>query len=145
MNIILDSNILFSALIKDSITRRMILDYENHFLFPSFIFEEIEKYKEELLKKSDMNPNDFELLFSILLRKVMIIPMEILSPYKKEAYEIVKNIDPNDVIFIACSLAYPNSIIWSDDKKLKQQSKVWIIDTAEMYSFLYGKKKLDKS
>ena len=84
MNIIIDSNVLFSALIKDSITRRIILDYEGHFLFPSFIFEELEKHKEELLKKSKMNTRDFNLLLSLLLRKVMIVPTEVLFPYKKK-------------------------------------------------------------
>jgi predicted nucleic acid-binding protein len=51
LNIVIDSNILFSALIKDSLTRRIILDYDKTFLFPEFIFEEIQKHKEELLKK----------------------------------------------------------------------------------------------
>ena len=52
MNIILDSNVLFSALIKDSATRKIILKHEEAFLFPEFIFEEMEKHKEELLQKS---------------------------------------------------------------------------------------------
>lgn len=132
---------LFSALIKDSITRRIILDYEGHFLFPSFIFEELEKHKGELLKKSKMNSRDFDLLLSLLLRKVMIVPTEVLFPYKKEAFEIIKEIDKDDTIFIACALNYHDSIIWTDDKKLKQQSKIRIINTSEMYSILYGRKK----
>ena len=89
-----------------------------------------------------MNSKEFELLLSLLLRKVMVVPTEILYPYKKEAYEVVKDIDPDDTIFIACAFAYPDSFIWSDDKKLKQQSKVKIIDTKEIYSILYGKKKI---
>jgi len=133
--------VLFSALIKDSITRRIILDYEGHFLFPSFIFEELEKHKGELLKKSKMNSRDFDLLLSLLLRKVMIVPTEVLFPYKKEAFEIIKEIDKDDTIFIACALNYHDSIIWTDDKKLKQQSKIRIINTSEMYSILYGRKK----
>ena len=80
MNIIIDSNVLFSALIKDSITRRIILEYNGFFLFPSFIFEEMDKHKEILLKKSEMNAKDFNLLLTILLRKVMIIPTEVLFP-----------------------------------------------------------------
>ena len=56
MNIIIDSNVLFSALIKNSFTRRIILEYQGLFLFPSIIFEETERHKEELLKKSGMSP-----------------------------------------------------------------------------------------
>ena len=138
MNIIIDSNVLFSALIKDSISRRIILEYGGFFLFPSFIFEEMEKHKETLLKKSEMKAKDFNLLLNILLRKVMIVPTEVLFPYRKEAYEIVKDIDPDDILFIACALAYPDSFIWSDDKKLKQQSKIRIVNTSEMLNVLYG-------
>ena len=50
MKVVIDSNILFSALIKDSITRRLILEYDDFFLFPSYIFDEIEKHKDELIK-----------------------------------------------------------------------------------------------
>ena len=54
MQIILDSNVLFSALIRDSITRKIILEYDGKFLFPSFIFEEIEEHKHELVSKSNL-------------------------------------------------------------------------------------------
>ena len=87
-----------------------------------------------------MKEKDFEELLSLLLRKVIIIPNEILLHYKKEAYQIIKDIDPDDVTFIACALAFNDSVIWSDDKKLKQQSKIRIKNTNEMYSLIYGKK-----
>ena len=139
MNIIIDSNVLFSALIRNSISRRIILEYNGYFLFPIFIFEEMEKHKKTLLKKSGMNAKDFNLLLNILLKKVMIVPTEVLYPYRKEAYEIIKDIDPDDILFIACALAYPDNFIWSDDKKLKQQSKIRIINTSEILCILYGK------
>ncbi len=118
----------------------MILDYEEQFLFPSYIFEEMEKHKNELLKKSKMKQRDFEVLLRLLLQKVIIIPNEVLLNYKDKAYEIIKDIDPDDVTFIACALAFSESVIWSDDKKLKQQSKIQIINTKEMYDLMYNKK-----
>ena len=98
MKIVIDSNVLFSALIKDSSTRKLILKYGGFFLFPSYIFEEMEKHKEQ-------------------------------------AVEIVKNIDLDDAIFVACALAYPESVIWSDDKKLKNQKEVKILNTGEMIKY----------
>lgn len=59
MNIVIDSNVLFSALIRDSKTRKMILEYEGCFLFPSFIFQGVENHKDELLKKSSMDAKQF--------------------------------------------------------------------------------------
>jgi predicted nucleic acid-binding protein len=116
----------------------MILLYTGTFLFPSFIFDELEKHKEELVRKSGMDVRQFETLLAILLRKVQIVPADTLRPYKKKAYDAMKDIDPDDALFIACALAYPRSILWSDDKKLRQQSIVMIINTMEMYNLFYG-------
>ena len=136
MKIVIDSNVLFSALIKDSATRKLILEYDDFFLFPEFIFEEMEKHKEELFKKSKMENKDFGRLLQIILKKVMIVPNEVLLPHKKEALEIVKSIDLDDAAFIACVLAYPNSILWSDDKKLKKQTKVRVLSTQEIMNVI---------
>lgn len=132
MKIVIDSNILFSALIKDSLTRKIILEYDDLFLFPEFIFEEMNNHIDELLIKSKMNKKDFDLLLKILLNKVIIISNKDLLNYKKEAIEIVKNIDIDDVVFFACALSYKDSIIWSDDKNLKLQNKIKIINTSEI-------------
>lgn len=138
MNIVIDSNVLFSALIKNSLTRKMILLYTGKFLFPSFIFDELEKHKGELVEKSGMGAKQFEMLLTILLQKVQIVPTDILLSYEKKAYDTVKDIDPDDILFIVCALAHPDSILWSDDKKLKQQTVVPIINTKEMYHLFYG-------
>ncbi|MCX6706730.1 MAG: PIN domain-containing protein [Candidatus Woesearchaeota archaeon] len=136
MMIIIDSNILFSALIKDSVTRKLILEYDGVFQFPEFIFEEMEKHKDELLNKSGLDEKSFNELLQLILKKVMIVPNDVLHPYKEEALEIVRQIDPDDAIFIACALAYPDSIIWSDDKKLKNQAKIKVINTQKIIDIL---------
>jgi len=128
---VIDSNILFSALIRDSTTRRLILEYDDQFLFPSFIFEEMEKHKTELLEKSEMTSEEFNRLLQLFLMKVIIVPKEMLIQHKEEAFAIVKDIDPDDATFVACALAYPGSIILSDDKRLKLQTRVKIINTRE--------------
>ncbi|MBD3204289.1 hypothetical protein GF327_08400 [Candidatus Woesearchaeota archaeon] len=51
MKIIIDSNVLFSALIRDSTTRNIIFEYDSFFLFPSNIFEEMQEHIDELYKK----------------------------------------------------------------------------------------------
>lgn len=136
MNIIIDSNVLFSALIKYSKTRKIILEYKDFFLFPSYIFIEMQEHKHELLEKSGMTEEDFNQLLQLILKKVVIVPNEVLVPYKKEAFEIIKDIDKDDVSFVASALAYPNSLIWSDDKKLKKQSEVKVLNTEEIIKFL---------
>ena len=129
--IVIDSNILFSALVKDSTTRKIILKYNNFFLFPLFIIEEMQKHKDILLKKSGMKKQEFDTLLSIILKKVKIITEKELYPYKRQAIELVKEIDIKDAIFVACALAY-NCALWSDDKKLKQIKEIKVMDTKEI-------------
>lgn len=88
------------------------------------------------MKKSKMGEKDFNLLLDLLLKKVLIIPARTLKHHKKQAMEIIKEIDKNDVIFIACALAYPNSILWSEDKKLKNQKEITVLSTKEIIGFL---------
>ena len=89
-------------------------------------------HKDLLLRKSGMNKLEFSKLLGILLQRVLIVPDEVLLQHKKEAIKIIEKIDINDVTFIACCLAYNNSILWSDDKKLKEQTIVKVINTKEM-------------
>lgn len=136
MRIILDSNILFSALIKESTTRRLILEYESLFLFPYFIFEELHKHKVELIRKSGLNADEFNKLLQLLLQKVELVHNDVLMKCREEALTIIKGIDQDDVLFIACALAYPDSILWSDDKRLKKQLGVEVLNTSEMMARL---------
>jgi predicted nucleic acid-binding protein len=136
MRVIIDSNILFSALIKNSKTRRLILDYSGKFLFPNFIFTELNKHKIYLLKKSKLSKSNFDNLMDLILSKVEIVPDYLLIPYKKKALEIVQDIDINDVIFFACALSYKNSIIWSNDKRLKSQNIIEVKNTQEIIDIL---------
>ncbi|MFT4310755.1 MAG: PIN domain-containing protein [Candidatus Woesearchaeota archaeon] len=136
MIIVLDSNVLFSALIRDALTRRMILKSDETFLFPEFIFEEFQHHKHELYKKSKMSTYDFEKLLELLLTKVHIVSTMLVKEFKDEAYSIVKDIDPDDTIFIACCLAYKNSVLWPDDKKLKNQKRVIVYTTTQIKSLL---------
>lgn len=132
MKIILDTNIFFAAIIKDSITRKIILYYDESFLFPSFIFDEMKFHFDELIKKSRLSKTEFLAVVSSLLKKMIIIDTQSLINYREKAMEIVKDIDKNDVIFFACALAHPESIIWSDDKRLKHQKQIKVFNTREI-------------
>lgn len=79
-----------------------------------------------------MSEKEFNQLLKLILTKVLIVPNTSLEKHYDIAFELVKDIDPNDLIFFACALNYPESVIWSGDTKLKKQSKIKIINTSEM-------------
>ena len=131
MNIVVDTNIFISALIKDGVTRSIILTSGFNFLFPEFEFEEIFNHKSEILKKSELKEEEFNVLLLGLLKKVKIIRTEKIIGYHGKAKKIIGYIDKDDVIFIATALAFGCGI-WSDDKHFKMQRKVEIYTTKEM-------------
>lgn len=132
MIIVVDSNVLFSALVKDSLTRKLIYELNVDLIFPEIVFEELRKYKEELVRKSKLSEEEFDKTFRLILKYIRIIPTEQIKHCRDEAWELIKNHSPEDVMFLACVLAFEGSILWSDDKKLKRQSRVGVFNTAEI-------------
>lgn len=132
MRIILDTNVLISALIKDSFSRAIILLSGEEFYYPEQSMREINKYKSLILEKSGLSEEDFRLVLEKLLEKIVLIKEEEIKPFLKEAREIMEEIDPKDVIFIASALAYPDSLIWSDDAHFGRQNKARVWKTKDI-------------
>ena len=130
--LVIDSNVLFSALIKDSVTRRIILESKEKFLLPYYFFEELKSHKQLIKEKTRLTDEELDILMGSLLNKIEIVPKHRLSENSKEAFDLLKDIDMNDTPFVACALAYPGSAIWSDDKRLKQIKKIKVISTKEL-------------
>ncbi len=131
MNIVVDTNIFMSALIKDSTARNLIINSSDNLLFPEFEFYEIEKHMEELLEKSKLSNQEFQDLFSSLLKYVKIIKTNEIINYKKQASDIIGKIDEDGVIFVATALAY-DAAIWSDDSDFQKQNKIKILTTKDI-------------
>ncbi|HLC58450.1 MAG TPA: PIN domain-containing protein [Candidatus Nanoarchaeia archaeon] len=132
MTIVVDSNIIFAALIKDSTVRKIIYQINNSFVIPEIVLEEIRNYKKEILEKSGLSEKYFEEALGLILKCIRIIPNEQIHNYKTEAWNLIKDHSPEDVMFIACALAFEDSILWSDDKKLKRQNKIKVLNTSEL-------------
>ena len=131
MNIVIDTNIFISALIKDGMTRNLIISSKDSLLIPEFEFDEIEKHKKEILEKSKLSESELNNLFSNLLKYVAVIETEKIIRYRGEAFEIIGKIDKDDVIFIATALAC-NGMIWSEDSDFQKQNKIKILTTKDM-------------
>ncbi len=51
MDLVIDANVLFSALIKDSFAYNLLFSDVFHIFTPEYIFTELEKHKDEILEK----------------------------------------------------------------------------------------------
>lgn len=55
MKLVVDTNIIISALIKAGATRKIIFDRTFELITPSFTISEINKYREEICKKAEIS------------------------------------------------------------------------------------------
>lgn len=127
MKFVIDTNIILSALIKNSITRKIIVESGWNFYYPEMSFHEIRRYKELVLKKSGMNENGYNKLLDLLLEHVDIIPDERICNYLDKAKKIMLKIDPDDVVFVAAKFSITDSVIWSDDSDFDKQNDILVL------------------
>ncbi|MBU1201624.1 MAG: PIN domain-containing protein [Nanoarchaeota archaeon] len=131
MDVVVDANILMSALIKDSHTRKLLVLSNNNFYTPEYVFDEINNHIDELEEKSGM-PKELikEVISEIIhLANVHIIPITELEKHYDKAKRITP--DKDDTYYFALALKN-NCPIWSNDKKLKTQNKITIYNTTEI-------------
>ena len=129
MELVVDANILFAALIKVSATSGLIVDNSLNLSSVEFIFSEFEKYKYLIKEKTGRTDGEFERFMEIIQKKIKLIPYEEFEPFMKEAEKISP--DPKDTEYLALALKL-NCAFWSNDKKLKTQDKVKVYSTEDL-------------
>lgn len=129
MRLVIDANILFSALIKDGKIAELLVNNMGELYAPDFLLEEFKKHKKELLGKTKRSNQEFEFIFGLLKQMIISVPFSDYATFLPRAAEISP--DPDDVPYLALALKLEIPL-WSDDKKLKQQSHVRVYCTREL-------------
>ena len=135
MELVVDANILVSGLIKDGVTRELMLSNDLDLYTSEFIFIEFFKHIKELAKKADMELNDFRDYSEILVAEagLKIITKEETGSFIDLADKISP--DPDDAQYFATALKL-NCAIWSNDKELKNQNQVKVYSTSDLIKIL---------
>ena len=134
--IVIDTNILISALIKESTTRKIIIESGFEFAYPEISLIEILKYKSYIIKKAGYSNLDFEKIFNKLLDYLNLVPLKIIESNLLEANKLIGKVDPDDIIFVATALTLKNSIIWSEDNDFLKQSIIKTVKTKELLNLI---------
>ena len=130
MKLIVDANVLFSALIKDGLTAELLISDKLQLFAPEFLFTEFAKYEDLILRKTHRNEEEFNNFLGILKEQIFIVPKKEIIPFMDEADK--NSPDPKDKLYLALAIALKSSI-WSNDKKLKQgQDKITVFSTEEL-------------
>jgi predicted nucleic acid-binding protein len=136
MRIVIDTNILISAIIRDSLTRNLLFENSSILFIPEYALEEIGEHMEELIEKSDLDENEISSLIENLIKRLKIIKKVDALQFRERALEVMRSIDLDDVLIVASALFVEGSIIWSEDKALKKQNEVRVCNTSEIISLL---------
>lgn len=135
MKLVIDANIFISALMKkDGTAREIIVNSGDIIFLPEYEFQEIYKYKDDIIKKTGYSEKEFIRLTTLLLKNMRIVSYEEIWDVYDEACRIMEKIDAGDIIYIATALAF-DAFIWSDDKHFKKQSRIKVLTTEEMIEF----------
>ncbi len=136
MILILNTSILISSLIKDSVTRQILLLPSMKFYLPEYALEEIEAHKMKISRLSRLSTDEIDILLNLLLENISIIPSQTIQPYLSEAELIIGRIDPNDIPFLALALATENDGIWSNDRHFEAIRKIKVWKTSDLLKYL---------
>lgn len=121
MKLVVDTNIVFSALINpNSIIGSVLLNYNDFidFFSLSLIVAEIDKYHEKLKKYSKLESDELNEIKSYIINSITIINEEYINIKSWEkAYNLIQNIDEDDTPFLALSIDL-NCLLWTGDLKL---------------------------
>jgi len=135
MKFVIDTNILFSAMVKKSITRKIILSDTFELYVPEYLFTEINKHKDLILHKAKISGKDFIALLTLFQKHTKIVKREVYQDKTPVAEEVMKGIDITDSPFLALALRL-NYPIWSNDEHFKQQNLVKVYTTKEILELL---------
>lgn len=141
--VVIDTNILISALIKDdSVTARIIKSGIFEIYYPEDGMFELEKYRDYIIKKRKkaLQKKSFDYALSFLLESIIVIPSSLYEDKIREAYEIMRDIDEKDTPFLALALKL-QCPIWSNDGDFEEQNLVEVYKTSYILRKFFGDSK----
>jgi len=134
MELVIDANILMAALISTKGKTYDLIFNDRITLFaPEFLMEEINKYRDEILSKSGLSLDEFELVMLMIGSRIEFISKSEYIQFISKAEEISP--DPNDAEYFELALKY-KCAIWTNDKKLKEQEEVKVYSTKDIIEML---------
>lgn len=120
--VIVDTNILFAALVARQSRLREILLTESkvEFCCPRFVFVELFKHKERILAATELSEEELLEALNSLFAHIRFLD-ESLIPIGDwfEARRLCQDIDEKDTPFVALAI-HLNAQLWTEDQELKK-------------------------
>ena len=134
MKLVIDTNRIMAGLLKESTSRKIILDNRFIFYAPDYIETELFRHREYLMKKAKIMESDFDTLLHTLLEQITLVPFEDFEQEYPRAIRIMESIDENDAPFLAVGLALRLHGIWTEDRHFLRQDLIRVFHTGDLVS-----------
>lgn len=131
MRLVVDANVVISALLADAKTRELIVMLEPGLLTPEIIHDEITVHEDELVEKSGLSSERMRRLLALLFQYIETVPVSDFHESIAEAEKAIADTDRDDVLYLACALGC-EAAVWSDDADFREQDLVPVFTTPKV-------------
>jgi predicted nucleic acid-binding protein len=137
MKLVVDTNVIFSAVIAGGTTRELLLGDSHHLdlAVPEFFFRELDGKVSVLAEKADLDEQAVHVLVDLLCEPIRIVPRAAFETELESARDAIAADDPDDVPFVALAL-HLDAAIWSDDSDVAGIDVVPTWRTHELLEYL---------
>lgn len=129
--LVVDANIIIAGLLKNGLARKLLLSNNFKLSAPTLLQSEINRYLPSIVKKSGIKFDELQKLTHKIYTQIKF--SDDFFDWQQFAESIVPDENDSEYFALAFSLNIP---LWSNDKKLKEQSIVQVISTHELLEIL---------
>ena len=97
MKLVIDTNNIIAALIKNGISRRIIVSPVIDLITPDHTLQEISKYEKLICEKAKVSSNEFKLLINLIFEQITIVPKEEYIKYIDKSKNLIYDIFDREV------------------------------------------------
>ncbi len=122
--VIVDTNILFSALLStESNFTKLLLTSQHQFFVIEQVLVELFKYKEKIISFSKLSEDDIVRLLHVLLKRLNLYKEDLIAQENRQtAYILCSDVDEADAPHLALTLEL-KGLLWTGDNNLKEGLK----------------------
>lgn len=121
MRVVVDTNIVFSALLNSNnrLARILLLPKNKiHFYSPYLLLQELEEHSAKLKKLASYSESEFKQATALITKKIRFINAELIPNHTyQKSIALTSVVDVDDTEFVALT-EHIKGRLWSGDKKL---------------------------
>lgn len=119
--VVVDTNVLFSALLRTSSSfAQQILASGHDFFVCEAVIVELFRHKERIVQMSRLSEEEVVRFFYLLLRRLDLFKEDLIAPSaREEAWRLCQEVDEADTPHVALTL-HLGGRLWTGDERLKR-------------------------